>query len=145
MAKDSVAWRVAAAMLERDQASSSLGMVIDDIDAGRATLSMIVRKDMLNGHGNCQGGFIFALADSAFAFACNSRDQATVAAGCSIEYLVPVSEGERLTASATERALVGRRGIYDVTVRDSAQNIVATFCGKSASIKGTVLGMSGPD
>ncbi len=128
----------AAAMYERDQASKALGAVIVDVGPGTATMAMTVRPDMLNGYGTCHGGFLFALADSAFAFACNSRNEATVAAGCSIEYLRPVPEGTRLTATAVERALAGRSGVYDVALSDDAGTVFALFRGKSARIKGDV-------
>lgn len=99
----------AEAMYRRDRASQALGMIIEAVGPGTATLSMQVRKDMLQGHGNCHGGLLFALADSAFAFACNSYDEATVAAGCSIDFLGPATLGDRITAHAVERS---RRGPY---------------------------------
>ncbi|MGQ0698887.1 MAG: hydroxyphenylacetyl-CoA thioesterase PaaI [Panacagrimonas sp.] len=134
-----LARRVGQSMFERDTASQGLGMRIEDIGPGSARLSMVVRADMLNGHHICHGGFMFTLADSAFAFACNSRNEATVAAGCSIEFLRPVQIGETLTATAQERVLSGRTGIYDITLTDSAGQPVALFRGKSARIKGEVL------
>lgn len=138
-----LARRVGQAMFDRDTASQGLGMRIEEIGPGSARLSMVVRHDMLNGHRICHGGFMFTLADSAFAFACNSRNEATVAAGCSIEYLRPVAEGETLTAIAQERVLSGRTGIYDITLVDSAGQPVALFRGKSARIKGEVLVANG--
>lgn len=129
----------ADAMYARDHASQALGAAISEIGPGRATLTMTVRRDMLNGYGTCHGGFLFALADSAFAFACNSRNEATVAAGCSIEYLRPVAVGTVLTATAVERALAGRSGVYDVTLSDADGVVVALFRGKSARIKGDVV------
>lgn len=134
-----LARRVAGSMFERDAASNALGMKIEEVLPGYARLSMVVRPDMLNGHQTCHGGFIFTLADSAFAFSCNSRNEATVAAGCSIEFLRPVKEGEKLTATAEERALSGRTGIYDAAVTNEAGYQVAIFRGKSARIKGEVL------
>lgn len=134
-----LARRVGQAMFERDAASQGLGMRIEEMGPGRARLSMVVRPDMLNGHGICHGGFMFTLADSAFAFACNSRNEATVAAGCSIEFLRAVQPGETLTAIAQERVLAGRTGIYDITLVDAAGQAVALFRGKSARIKGEVL------
>lgn len=134
-----LARRVAQSMFDRDAASQMMGMRIEDIGPGRARLSMAVRRDMLNGHAICHGGFMFTLADSAFAFACNSRNEATVAAGCSIEFLRAVNEGETLTATAEERVLSGRTGIYDISVVDGAGAPVAIFRGKSARIKGEVL------
>jgi len=134
-----LARRVAEAMFARDAASRGLGMRIVDIGPGCSRLSMVVRPDMLNGHQICHGGFVFTLADSAFAFACNSRNDATVAAGCSIEFLRAVQMGEMLIAIAQERVLSGRTGIYDITLVDSAGQPVALFRGKSARIKGEVL------
>jgi acyl-CoA thioesterase len=134
-----LARRVAAAMYSRDAALKMLGIVIEDIAPGYSRLSMRVRADMLNSHGIGHGGLIFTLADSAFAYACNSRNESTVAAGCSIEFLRPVQEGERLVATGEERVLSGRTGIYDITVRDEKSEPVAVFRGKSARIKGEVL------
>lgn len=134
-----LARRVGQSMFERDTASQGLGMRIEEIGPGTARLSMRVRPDMLNGHQSCHGGFMFTLADSAFAFACNSRNEATVAAGCSIEYLRPVREGETLIAVAQERTLIGRSGVYDVAVLGADGQPVALFRGKSARIKGEVL------
>lgn len=134
-----LAQRVAAAMMSRDRASRGLGIVIEDIGPGYARLTMTVRPDMLNGHDICHGGFMFTLADSAFAFACNSRNESTVAAGCSIEFLRPVREGEKLRAEAREQVLSGRTGIYDIAVLDEARQPVAMFRGKSARIKGEVI------
>lgn len=126
-------------MVAADAASKALGMVLEDVRPGYARMSMRVRSDMLNGHGTLHGGLIFALADSAFAFACNSRNINTVAAGCSIEFLRPVQLNEVLTAQAQETALQGRHGIYDVTVRNADGTLVAVFRGKSAQIKGHVI------
>lgn len=130
---------VAAAMWPRDRASRSLGMKLVSVSPGSATMTMTVREDMLNGHGTCHGGFVFALADSAFAFACNSHNHNTVAAGCSIEYLQPSREGDLLIATAVEKALVGRSGIYDITVTNQRGETVAAFRGKSARVKGDVI------
>ena len=129
----------AAAMFANDAATRGLGMQISSVSEGHATLTMRVRSDMLNGHLTCHGGFLFALADSAFAFACNSRNHATVAAGCSIEYLAPGREGDLLTAVASEQTLVGRTGIYDVKVSNQDGHLIAIFRGKSHRIKGEVI------
>lgn len=134
-----LAQRVGQSMYARDTASQGLGMRIEAIGPGMARLSMRVRHDMLNGLQTCHGGFMFTLADSAFAFACNSRNEATVAAGCSIEFLRPVREGETLTAVAQERVLSGRSGVYDVSVLDADGTPVALFRGKSARVKGEVV------
>ena len=136
---NALAGRVAAAMYSRDQASQALGMRIAEVGPGRAELTMPVRADMLNGHATCHGGFIFALADSAFAFACNSHNLITVAAGCTIEFLAPAREGDVLTATGRERALSGRSGIYDIDVTNQHGATIAVFRGKSARIKGHVI------
>lgn len=105
-----------AAMFARDAASQALGMKLVEIRPGYARMTMPVRSDMLNGHQTCHGGFIFALADSAFAFACNSHNHTTVGAGCTIDYLAPGRLDDLLMAEAVERTLVGKTGIYDVSV-----------------------------
>jgi len=114
-------------------------MTIDDVTPGGAVLSMSVRPDMLNGHGICHGGFIFTLADSAFAFACNSYNQTTVAQQNQITYLSPGQPEERLTATAREVSRSGRSGIYDVTVTGEDDRVVALFRGLSRSIKGQLF------
>ncbi|WP_028082025.1 hydroxyphenylacetyl-CoA thioesterase PaaI [Solimonas soli] len=134
-----LARRVITAMFERDQASNFLGMKVLEVGPGMAVVSMTVRQEMLNGHHTCHGGFIFTLADSSFAFACNSRNDATVAAGCSIEYLRPARVGQVLTATAAERALPGRTGVYDVSVTDEKGELIALFRGKSHRIGGQVV------
>ncbi|MFT3760397.1 hydroxyphenylacetyl-CoA thioesterase PaaI [Thauera sp.] len=130
---------VAAAMWSRDRAAQALGMRIDSVAPGRATLSMPVRSDMVNGHHICHGGLIFTLADTAFAYACNAYNRNTVASGCSIDFVAPGKEGDTLSAEAVERALAGRTGVYDITVRNSAGGIVALFRGKSYRIAGEVI------
>jgi len=134
-----LAQRVVSAMFERDRASNFLGMKVLEVGPGTAAVSMTVRPEMLNGHQTCHGGFIFALADSSFAFACNSRNDSTVAAGCSIDYLRPARAGQVLIAIAQERALPGRTGVYDVSVTDEHGELVALFRGKSHRISGQVL------
>lgn len=131
---------VAHAMYAADAASQALGMRLDDIGPGHATLTMPVRGDMLNGHRTCHGGFIFSLADSAFAFACNSRNASTVASGCTIDFLAPAREGDVLTATARERSLAGRTGVYDVIVNNQDGQAVALFRGRSYRIKGQIVG-----
>jgi acyl-CoA thioesterase len=125
-------------MFERDPASQALGMVLDDIRPGYARMTMRVRADMLNGHATCHGGYIFMLADSAFAFACNSHNLSTVGAGCTIDYLAPGRAGDVLVAEATEQALQGKTGVYDVTVKTADGRTIALFRGKSHRISGTV-------
>jgi acyl-CoA thioesterase len=128
-----------AKMFANDRASRGLGMELTEVGVGTAKMKMQVRPDMLNGHGTCHGGFIFALADSTFAFACNSRNNVTVAAGCNIEYLQPAYENDILSASGHEVALIGRTGIYDIRVENQNGETIATFRGKSARIKGQVV------
>jgi acyl-CoA thioesterase len=134
-----LAHAVGARMIEHDHASKALGMTLEEIGPGRARMRMPVRHDMLNGHGTCHGGFIFSLADSTFAFACNSRNLVTVAAGCSIEFLRPAYEGDVLNATGVEVALAGRTGIYDILVKNQNDEPVAAFRGKSARIKGQII------
>ena len=134
-----LAQRCADAMFPRDSASQGLGMRIVSVAPGFALMTMTVRADMLNGHATCHGGFIFALADSAFAFACNSHNLITVAAGCTIEFLLPAREGDLLTATGRERTLAGRSGIYDIDVINQHGATIAVFRGKSARIKGHVI------
>jgi acyl-CoA thioesterase len=136
---DERAAAVGAAMYARDAASQALGMALEDVRPGYARMRMTVRADMLNGHGSCHGGLVFALADSAFAFACNSHDVVTVAAGCSIEFLAPAREGDELVAVAEERFREGRNGVYDVEVRRDDGALLATFRGRSASTRERVL------
>ena len=125
--------RSAAAMWSGDAASQGLGMVLEDVGPGLARMSMVVEPRMLNGHGTCHGGFIFSLADSTFAFACNSRNQRAVAQSCSITYLNPAQLGERLVATARELATAGRSGLYDVRVQ-GPERVVAEFRGQSRLI-----------
>jgi acyl-CoA thioesterase len=125
-------------MFERDPASQALGMTLAAIRPGYARMTMTVRDDMLNGHATCHGGYIFMLADSAFAFACNSHNLSTVGAGCTIDYLAPGRAGDVLVAEAVEQALQGKTGIYDVTVRAEDGRMIALFRGKSHRVSGTV-------
>lgn len=126
----------AQAMWANDNASSWLGMELIAVDEGRAILSLTVEKHHANGHGICHGGITFALADSAFAFACNSRNQSTVAQHNVISYTAPAKIGERLTATATEVSLNGRSGIYDVKVTNPNGQVVAELRGFSRTING---------
>ncbi|WP_202614819.1 hydroxyphenylacetyl-CoA thioesterase PaaI [Elioraea sp. Yellowstone] len=129
---------VAAAMWAEDHASRGLGMSLDHVAEGRAVLSMAVTEAMVNGHGICHGGFIFALADSAFAFACNWTDERTVAAHCAITYVRPARLGMRLIAEAVETVRFGRSGVTDVTVRDQTGAVIALFRGHSRTIGGRI-------
>ncbi len=128
----------ATAMWTDDHASRGLGMTIERVGPGMAELSMTVTRDMTNGHGTAHGGFIFALADSAFAFACNSHGPRAVAAQCHVAYLRPGRSGDRLVAAAVEVAREGRTGIYDVHVRCEGA-VVAEFRGHARQIGGSWL------
>jgi len=125
-------------MYENDPTSQALGMRLAEIRPGYARLTMTVRADMLNGHRTCHGGYIFMLADSAFAFACNSHNFNTVGAGCTIDYLAPGREGDVLTAVGIEQALSGKTGVYDIAVTNGEGRTVALFRGKSHRIPGMV-------
>jgi acyl-CoA thioesterase len=137
-----VARRCAKQMWADDVASQGLGMEIVEVAPGRAVLQMKVRTDMANGHGIAHGGLIFTLADSAFAFACNSHNRRTVAQGADIAFVAPVHAGDVLVADAEERWREGRNGIYDVTVR-RGDRVVAEFRGRSREVGGTLLGDDG--
>lgn len=131
--------RSAAALWRGDAASKQLGMTVESCTPGCATLTMRVRPDMVNGHGICHGGLVFALADSAFAFACNSFGDNTVAAGAAIEFLKPAREGDLLRAVASERWRAGRSGIYEIEVRNQRDEAVALFRGRSHQIAGRLI------
>src|SRR5438105_13876803 len=130
--------RAAAALFERDRASQALGMRITEMRPGWARVVMTVRADMLNGHGVCHGGIVFALADSAFAFSCNSHNESTVAAAASIDFLASASAGDELSAVATELWRSRRNGIYEVTVTNQRGERIALFRGRSYRIDGQV-------
>ncbi len=134
-----LAERAAGKLYDGDRASQALGMVIVSTGPGAATVSMRVRADMVNGHGICHGGLVFALADSAFAFACNSHGDNTVAAGAAIEFLRPAREGDLLTAVAEERWRAGRAGIYEIEVRNQQGEPIALFRGRSHQIAGRLI------
>lgn len=136
---EDIARRSATAMWEADATSRGLGMAIEHIAPGEADLSMSVRGDMVNGHDICHGGFIFTLADSAFAYACNTYNQVTVAHSCEIVFLQSGKLDERLTARAREVYRLGRNGVYDVTVTNQAGEKIALFRGKSRTVKGEIV------
>lgn len=136
MSPEDRARRCAEVMFAADKATPGLGMAIESVAPGRAVLTMTVRDDMLNGHNICHGGFIFTLADSAFAFACNTYNQNTVAQQNQVTYLAPGQAGEVLTATAQEVSRTGRSGVYDVTVTGEDGRAVALFRGLSRTIKG---------
>jgi acyl-CoA thioesterase len=132
-----LAQRSAQAMYDADDASRHLGIQISDIAPGHATARMQVRDTMLNGHAICHGGYVFLLADTAFAFACNTYGPTTVAAACDVIFLGPAHLGDDLIAEATERHRYGRSGIYDVTVRQAGPEgtVIAEFRGHSRTLR----------
>jgi acyl-CoA thioesterase len=137
--KQEIARRAAEAMWATDKASRHMGMAIVEVGLGRAVLRMDVRAEFCNGHHICHGGFIFTLADSAFAFACNSHNKLTVANNCAISFLAPAKEGDTLTATAIEAHRGGRSGVTEVRVEDQAGKLVALFRGHSTQIKGELV------
>ncbi len=138
---DDTARRSADTMWAGDAASQALGMAVVDVGPGTAEVSMKVREDMVNGWGLCHGGLIASLADSAFAFACNSHGVVTVAAGFEVDFLESARLGDELVATAVERALRGRSGLYDVTVRRTSDDaVIAEFRGRSRSTGRAISG-----
>ena len=129
----------AEAMFSRDRAAQALGIKIVRVQPGASLLTMTVRSDMVNGHHICHGGMIFSLADTAFAYACNSYNKNTVASACHIDFLAPAKEGETLEAEAVEQSAAGRTGVYDITVRNNHGKTIARFRGKSYRINGEVI------
>ena len=135
MDAQTIAERVGVGMLADDEASRGLGMKIEAMAPGCARMTMTVRPDMLNGFRICHGGFITLLADSAFAFACNSRNELTVAAGIVVDFIAPAHEGDLLTAEARELSLAGRTGVYDVKVTNQRGETIAFLRGRSHKLK----------
>ena len=134
--RDAFAAKVADALFARDMTAQRLGMTLEVVTMGAATLSMTVTEDMLNGHGVAHGGYIFTLADTAFAYACNGENVATLAQHCQITFVAPGKQDERLTATATELSKTGRSGLYDVEVRGGDGRLVAAFRGASRTVGG---------
>ncbi len=134
----------AARMWAADRASQAAGVQLGEVGPGRATATLTVTADMIQGHGTCHGGYVFLLADTAFAFACNSDGRPTVAAACDIVFVAPSQEGDVLVADARERVRAGRTGVYDVTVRRSAadgdRDVVAEFRGMARTLAGPMAG-----
>ena len=128
-----------AALFERDRAAQALGMRVAAVSPGAARVTMRVRPDMLNGHGSCHGGLIFALADTAFALACNSHNQRTVAAAAAIDFLAAAREGDELEAAAHELWRTQRNGIYEITVSNQEGARIALFRGRSYRIEGQIV------
>ena len=131
-----IAEAVRDAMFANDHASRGLGMAIEAVGPGYARIAMTVRPDMLNGFKICHGGFITTLADSAFAFACNSYNEVTVASGIVVDFLAPAHEGERLVAECHEVARTGRTGVYDIKVTNQEGKAVVVMRGRSHTMKG---------
>jgi len=137
-----MARRCAETLYARDRASQHLGMTIESVGPGRATVTMPVTETMVNGHDICHGGYVVLVADSAFAFACNTYDQVTVAAGLDVTFLRSARLGDVLVATAVERVRAAKTGIYDVTVArrtDNGPEVVAEFRGRSRVVAGTIL------
>ena len=139
LSPDQLAQACAHKMWELDPAPKSLGMKLGSVGCGRADISMLVRGDMINGHKICHGGYLFTLADSAFAYACNGYNQITVAQHCTITFLKPAKVGDLLTAIAREKVREGRSGIYDITLTNMNDEIIAEFRGNSRTINGKIL------
>jgi acyl-CoA thioesterase len=134
MSPDELAVACADAMYAADEASRRLGITIEGVAPGRATARMRVTDEMVNGHGICHGGYVFLLADTAFAFACNTYDAVTVAAGCDVVFVSSARSGDELVAEAEERIRFGRSGVYDVTVSRPDGSGVAEFRGLSRTV-----------
>ena len=138
-AGEELARACAESMYSRDAAARELGVKIEFAGPGQSRVTMPVKVHMLNGHAVCHGGFIFALADTAFAYACNSRNSVNLAQSCSIDFVSPAREGEVLTATAEQQHQLSRTGLYDVTVTRPDGQVVARFRGRSYRVRGTIL------
>jgi len=138
-AADTLARKIADHLRGQEGTSAAWNIEIEDAREGYARIAMVVRKDMLNGHAICHGGMIFSLSDTAFAYACNSRNMETVAQNATISFLAPGREGDRLVAECREQALTGRSGVYAVTVTNQNGEKIAVFQGLSRSLGGQVL------
>lgn len=136
---DALARRIADTLLSREGTGPAWGVEIEDAREGYARIRMKLRDDMLNGHRIAHGGMIFALADTAFAYACNSRNESTVAQNASISFLAPANAGEVLVAEAREASRSGRSGVYQVSVRGADGRVIAEFTGLSRTIGGAVI------
>ena len=131
--------RATAALFARDRASQALGMRITGVRPGWARVAMLVRADMVNGHGLCHGGIVFALGDSAFAFACNSYNESTVAAAASVDFLAAARAGDELTAEASELWRSRRNGLYEIVISNQRGERIALFRGRSYRVAGQVV------
>jgi acyl-CoA thioesterase len=138
--EDQVAKACADAMYAQDSASRALGITVGEVGVGRATARMTLTATMVNGHGIAHGGYVFLLADTAFAFACNTYNVKTVAAGGDVIFVAPAAEGDTLVATAVEKVRSGRSGVYDVTVRrESDDAVIAEMRGRSRTLNGPVI------
>ena len=135
---------VGASMMSRDVTAQWLGIALDEVRAGYARMHMTVKPEMANGHGICHGGLIFTLADTTFAYACNSYNQVALATSCLIDFLSPGQLGDVLGAEAVEQVLRGRQGVYDVRITNQHGELIALFRGKSTQIRGTVVPSAPP-
>ena len=131
--------KVASKILERDKTCRSMGICLEYVNEGTATLSLEIKEQHINGHGICHGGIIFTLADSAFAFACNSRNTASIAQHANVTFIKPAKLGDKLFATAEEISLIRRNGIYDVTVENENADVIAEFRGYSRTIEGAIF------
>lgn len=138
-AAQALAERVAAAMLERDESARFLGVTLEAVAPGFARMAMTVTRPMLNALGLCHGGFTYKLADDAFAYACNAYNRNAVGLNCTVSYLAPAREGDRLTAVCEERHRKGRSGTYDVTVTNQNGDVVALFRGLCRVVDGSIV------
>ena len=136
---DDLAKRVAQTMLEREGTGPAWCLAIEEAREGYARVRMTVREDMLNGHRSAHGGMIFSLADTAFAYACNSRNETTVAQSATIAFLAPAAAGDVLVAEAQEASRSGRSGVYQVSVKTTEGGVIAEFTGLSRTIGGAVI------
>lgn len=139
LTEEQLAERCAQVLYDRDVATQHLGIELLFSAPGQSQVRMTVQDFMLQGHKTCHGGYMFTLADSAFAFACNTYNQPTVALGCSIDYVAPAYQGDVLSASCREKSRGGRTGNYDVEVHNQQDQLIAIFHGKSYRIKGEIL------
>ncbi len=139
MTPQQIAEASAQALWKNDRASQKLGITLVSVGPGEAVLTMTITEDMTNGHGNAHGGFLFTLADSAFAFSCNTYNEVTVAQHCAVTYIAPGALGDLLTATAKEVSRTGRSGIYDIAVTREDGTLIATFRGHSRTLKGTLF------
>lgn len=130
---------IATALMANDAASGYLGLTLEAVAPGAATMSMTVESELLNGLDVCHGGFIFSLADTAMAYASNAHNRPALAQSCQVSFLAPARRGDRLTAQAKETATAGRTGIYDVEVRNQDGRLIAVFRGQTRTVQGEIV------